>query len=234
VKTEETNDRRATPVRETAIVRSIGATAKLSKELKNASSCRRRNPPRECPLSSLPQLTSTFIHSTAPMYEGRSPLRSSSSLPAPSRCTRYSRARVAMCYAPHRPPLGGVNMECTNGQPAGYRRHREQSNPNAACRDQNGANKNPFHRRGFYRPPGFSCKSPHDREPTSGLEPLTPAHYKLGEIRPHRSPLHRNPCRSYRRLTIRYERRADLHEAFLHLACALVCYDRWIRRGEIV
>jgi hypothetical protein len=66
-------------------------------------------------------------------------------------------------------------MECTNGQPAGYRSHREQSNPNAASRDQNGANKNPLHRRGFYRPPGFSCKSPHDREPTSGLEPLTPA-----------------------------------------------------------
>jgi len=161
-----------------AIVRSIGATAKRSKELKNASSCRRRNPPRECPLSSLPQLTSTFIHSTAPMYEFRSPLRSSSSLPAPSPCTRYSRARVAMCYAPHRPPLGGVNMECTNGQLAGYRRHREQSNPNAASRDQNGANKNPLHHRVFYRPPGFSCKSPHDGEPTSGLEPLTPAHYE--------------------------------------------------------
>src|SRR5215210_7374070 len=56
---------------------------------------------------------------------------------------------------PHRLPLGGVNMECTNGQPAGYRRHREQSNPNAASRDQNGANKNPLHCRGFYRPPGF-------------------------------------------------------------------------------
>jgi hypothetical protein len=46
-------------------------------------------------------------------------------------------------------------MECTNGQPAGYRRHREQSNPNAATRDQNGANKNPLHHRGFYRPPVF-------------------------------------------------------------------------------
>jgi hypothetical protein len=46
-------------------------------------------------------------------------------------------------------------MECTNGQPAGYRRHREQSNPNAASRDQNGADKNPLHHRGFYRPPGF-------------------------------------------------------------------------------
>jgi hypothetical protein len=64
-------------------------------------------------------------------------------------------------------------MECTNGQPAGYRRHREQSNPNAASRDQNGANKNPLHHRGFYRPPSFSCKSPHDREPTSGLGPLS-------------------------------------------------------------
>jgi transposase len=27
----------------------------------------------------------------------------------------------------------------------------------------------------------------------------------------------------YRRLTIRYERRADIHEAFLHLGCALIC-----------
>jgi transposase len=27
----------------------------------------------------------------------------------------------------------------------------------------------------------------------------------------------------YRRLTIRYERRSDIHEAFLHLGCALIC-----------
>src|ERR671931_876753 len=27
----------------------------------------------------------------------------------------------------------------------------------------------------------------------------------------------------YRRLTIRYERRVDIHEAFLHLGCALIC-----------
>ncbi len=27
----------------------------------------------------------------------------------------------------------------------------------------------------------------------------------------------------YRRLSVRYERRADIHEAFLHLGCALVC-----------
>jgi transposase len=26
----------------------------------------------------------------------------------------------------------------------------------------------------------------------------------------------------YRRLSIRYERRADIHEAFLHLGCSLV------------
>ena len=39
---------------------------------------------------------------------------------------------------------------------------------------------------------------------------------------------------SYRRLTIRYERRADLHEAFMHLASALVCFARWIRCGEVV
>jgi transposase len=28
----------------------------------------------------------------------------------------------------------------------------------------------------------------------------------------------------YRRLTIRYERRADIHDAFLTLACALICF----------
>jgi transposase len=30
----------------------------------------------------------------------------------------------------------------------------------------------------------------------------------------------------YRRLLVRYERRADIYEAFLHLACALVCLSR--------
>ena len=29
----------------------------------------------------------------------------------------------------------------------------------------------------------------------------------------------------YRRLTIRYERREDIHEAFLHLGCSLVCLN---------
>lgn len=29
----------------------------------------------------------------------------------------------------------------------------------------------------------------------------------------------------YRRLTVRYERRADLHEALLELGCALVCFN---------
>src|SRR5829696_4232866 len=79
----------------------------------------------------------------------------------PHPCRRHLRALGTLelewpcATRPHRPPLGGVNMECTNGQPAGYRRHREQSNPNAASRDQNGANKNLLHHRGFYRPPGF-------------------------------------------------------------------------------
>src|SRR5215208_2863032 len=79
----------------------------------------------------------------------------------PHPCRRHLRALGTLelewpcATRPHRLPLGGVNMECTNGQPAGYRRHREQSNPNAASRDQNGANKNPLHHRGFYRPPGF-------------------------------------------------------------------------------
>jgi transposase len=30
----------------------------------------------------------------------------------------------------------------------------------------------------------------------------------------------------YRRLAIRYERRADLHQAFLTLGCALICFKR--------
>lgn len=29
----------------------------------------------------------------------------------------------------------------------------------------------------------------------------------------------------FRRLTIRYERRADIHEGFLHLGCALICLN---------
>ena len=30
---------------------------------------------------------------------------------------------------------------------------------------------------------------------------------------------------NYRRLTIRYERRDDIHEAFLHLGCSLICLN---------
>jgi len=29
----------------------------------------------------------------------------------------------------------------------------------------------------------------------------------------------------FRRLTVRYERRADIHEAFLQLGCALICFN---------
>jgi transposase len=29
----------------------------------------------------------------------------------------------------------------------------------------------------------------------------------------------------YRRLTVRYERRADIHQAFLSLGCALICFN---------
>jgi len=35
---------------------------------------------------------------------------------------------------------------------------------------------------------------------------------------------------SHRRLVVRYERRADIHEAFLQLACALVCFNNLQRR----
>jgi len=34
----------------------------------------------------------------------------------------------------------------------------------------------------------------------------------------------------YRRLCVRYERRADIHEAFLLLACALICFSYLQRR----
>ena len=29
----------------------------------------------------------------------------------------------------------------------------------------------------------------------------------------------------FRRLTVRYERRADIHRGLLHLACALICFN---------
>ena len=34
---------------------------------------------------------------------------------------------------------------------------------------------------------------------------------------------------SYRRLCVRYERRADIHETFLELGCVLVCFNRLLR-----
>ena len=30
----------------------------------------------------------------------------------------------------------------------------------------------------------------------------------------------------YRRLKVRYERRADVHQAFLDLGCALICWNQ--------
>jgi hypothetical protein len=35
----------------------------------------------------------------------------------------------------------------------------------------------------------------------------------------------------FRRLTIRYERRADIYEAFVHLGCILVCWNFIHRKG---
>jgi hypothetical protein len=35
----------------------------------------------------------------------------------------------------------------------------------------------------------------------------------------------------FRRLKVRYERRADIHQAFLSLGCALIC-ARTLGRGE--
>jgi transposase len=36
---------------------------------------------------------------------------------------------------------------------------------------------------------------------------------------------------NFRRLRVRYERRADIHQAFLTLACALVCFNHWHNHG---
>jgi transposase len=33
----------------------------------------------------------------------------------------------------------------------------------------------------------------------------------------------------FRRLTIRYERRADIHQAFLTLGCAIICFQQGLR-----
>ena len=33
----------------------------------------------------------------------------------------------------------------------------------------------------------------------------------------------------YRRLKVRYERRADVHQEFLKLWCALICWNRVLR-----
>ena len=35
----------------------------------------------------------------------------------------------------------------------------------------------------------------------------------------------------FRRLTVRYERRADIHRAFLSLAASLICWSYVLRRG---
>jgi len=47
---------------------------------------------------------------------------------------------------------------------------------------------------------------------------------KLGR---HRWVVERTPAwlAKYRRLTIRYQRRDDIHEAFLHLRCSLICLN---------
>jgi hypothetical protein len=37
----------------------------------------------------------------------------------------------------------------------------------------------------------------------------------------------------YRRLRVRYERSADIHEAFLHIACGLICLKQLVA-GESV
>jgi hypothetical protein len=39
-------------------------------------------------------------------------------------------------------------------------------------------------------------------------------------------------CVPFRRLRVRYERRADIHEAFLSLGCALICW-RFLRVDRV-
>src|SRR5829696_7237376 len=79
----------------------------------------------------------------------------------PHPCRRHLRALGNLelewpcATRPHRPPLGGVNMECTNGQPAGYRRHCEQSNPKAVSRYRSGVKNNLLHHRDFYTSSDF-------------------------------------------------------------------------------
>jgi IS5 family transposase len=53
--------------------------------------------------------------------------------------------------------------------------------------------------------------------------------YKLGR---HRWVVERTLAwlSCYRRLCVRYERRADIHEALLTLGCALICFNRLWRR----
>src|SRR3954454_16694628 len=96
------------------MVTSMGATAKRSKELKKAASCRRRKPLREAPFGACcesPPLSSTR---RLLLYEFRSTPRSASTLRAPSPCAWQSGA--AAPYAPKPALLGRVSMECTNGQ----------------------------------------------------------------------------------------------------------------------
>ena len=64
--------------------------------------------------------------------------------------------------------------------------------------------------------------------PTTSIEPL-PSSERLGRYRwvVERTQAWLN---RFRRLVIRYERRSDIHEAFLHLAAALICLTSLLPR----
>ena len=71
------------------------------------------------------------------------------------------------------------------------------------------------HCRAYLRRYGMAC-----RIARKGIEPSE----RLGR---HRWVVERTLAwlSQFRRLTVRYERRAAIHEAFLHLGCALICWN---------
>lgn len=67
---------------------------------------------------------------------------------------------------------------------------------------------------------GADRRGPTDQDARKGVE----SSERLGR---HRWVVERTLARlnRYRRLTVRYERRADIHRAFLTLGCCLICWN---------
>src|SRR5215211_5942119 len=108
------------------MVTSMGATAKRSKELKKAASCRRRKPPREDPFGACCELpppsstrrllcTSSARHRVPPQPFGRH-LRAPGNLgqPHPTRPPRRSEHRV---YQRKGRPSEGIANRATRSRP---------------------------------------------------------------------------------------------------------------------